>query len=240
MPVGPFASAPRSSPAARERAPRPGSLQPTLPDRIAERLRPGRARAGTARRVGAGLLTALAIVLALRGNSDTEQVPVVIAARDLTPGRILTADDLTIADRDSSSLAAGSLTDPANAVGHTLAGPVPSGEILVDARLVGPRLASAATGDEEARVVPIRLADAGVGELLREGDLVDVVTVAGGPDVAVPDAHVLARGAIVVLAQRADSARDRHDRVILVALEPDQATAVAAASLVSALTVTLH
>ena len=240
MPVGPFSFPPRSAPSGRPRAPGLGSLQPTLPDRIAERLRPGRARAGNARRAGAALLTVLAIVLALRGNPDSERVSVVVAARDLNPGRILTADDLTVTDRDASSLVAGSLTDPANAVGHTLAGPVPNGEILVDARLVGPRLASAATGDHDARVVPIRLADAGVGELLREGDLVDVVTVAGGTDVAVPDAHVLARGAIVVLAQRADSARDRHEQVILVALEPGQATAVAAASLVSALTVTLH
>lgn len=181
-----------------------------------------------------------ATVLALRGDPDTERVPVVVAARDLSPGRALTADDLTLSERDASGLAAGSLTDLANAVGHTLAGPVPAGETLVDARLVGPRLASAATGVQDARVVPIRLADAGVGELLREGDLVDVVTVAGATDAAVPDAHVLARGAIVVLAQRADSARDRNERVILVALEPDQATAVAAASLVSALTVTLH
>lgn len=240
MPVGPLSFPPRFTPPGRGRPPRPSSLQPTFPDRIAERLRPGWARAGTARKAGAGLLAVLATVLALRGDPDTERLPVVVAARDLSPGRALTADDLTLSERDASGLAAGSLTDLANAVGHTLAGPVPAGETLVDARLVGPRLASAATGVQDARVVPIRLADAGVGELLREGDLVDVVTVAGGTDAAVPDAHVLARGAIVVLAQRADSARDRTERVILVALEPDQATAVAAASLVSALTVTLH
>ncbi|WP_407441888.1 SAF domain-containing protein [Rhodococcus sp. (in: high G+C Gram-positive bacteria)] len=240
MPVGPLSFPPRFTPPGRGRPPRPSSLQPTFPDRIAERLRPGWARAGTARKAGAGLLAVLATVLALRGDPDTERLPVVVAARDLSPGRALTADDLTLSERDASGLAAGSLTDLANAVGHTLAGPVPAGETLVDARLMGPRLASAATGVQDARVVPIRLADAGVGELLREGDLVDVVTVAGGTDAAVPDAHVLARGAIVVLAQRADSARDRTERVILVALEPDQATAVAAASLVSALTVTLH
>ncbi|MFD3810479.1 SAF domain-containing protein [Rhodococcus sp. NPDC058639] len=240
MPVGPLSFPPRFTPPGRGRPPRPSSLQPTFPDRIAERLRPGWARAGAARKAGAGLLAVLATVLALRGDPDTERLPVVVAARDLSPGRALTADDLTLSERDASGLAAGSLTDLANAVGHTLAGPVPAGETLVDARLVGPRLASAATGVQDARVVPIRLADAGVGELLREGDLVDVVTVAGGTDAAVPDAHVLARGAIVVLAQRADSARDRTERVILVALEPDQATAVAAASLVSALTVTLH
>ncbi|NME80107.1 SAF domain-containing protein [Rhodococcus sp. 105337] len=240
MPVGPLSFPPRFTPPGRGRPSGPSSLQPTLPDRIAERFRPGWARAGTARKVGAGVLAVLATVLALRGDPDTERVPVVVAARDLSPGRALTADDLTLSERDASGLAAGSLTDLANAVGHTLAGPVPAGETLVDARLVGPRLASAATGVQDARVVPIRLADAGVGELLREGDLVDVVTVAGATDAAVPDAHVLARGAIVVLAQRADSAGDRNERVILVALEPDQATAVAAASLVSALTVTLH
>ncbi|WP_231610607.1 RcpC/CpaB family pilus assembly protein, partial [Rhodococcus sp. CX] len=98
----------------------------------------------------------------------------------------------------------------------------------------------AATGNPDARVVPIRLADAGVGDLLREGDLVDVLTVAPGSGDLSPNAQVLATGATVVLAHSAEGARDQRERVVLLALAPDQATAVAAASLVSALTVTLH
>ncbi|MFD6857018.1 SAF domain-containing protein [Rhodococcus sp. NPDC060090] len=224
----------------RHRSPRPASsLELSLPDRIRTLLRPGWARSVAVRRIVAALLVALAALLALRDDPASERTAVVVAARDLTPGVSLTAEDVEFADRDTSALAAGTLTDLAHVVGHTLAGPVPAGEALVDTRILGPRLAAAAVGTDNARVVPIRLADAGVGRLLREGDRVDVLTVTGESDAAMPDAHVLARGAVVVLAQH-EEASDQRERVILVALEPEQATAVAAASLVSALTVTLH
>lgn len=230
----------RDRPQLRDRAPRPASsLEPSLPDRIGALLRPGWARTVAVRRAIAALLVVLAAVLAFRDDPAAERAAVVVAARDLAPGIALTADDVEFADRDASALAAGTLTDVADAVGHTLAGPVPAGEALVDTRLLGPRLAAAAVGADDARVVPIRLADAGVGRLLREGDRVDVLTVTGESDSAMPDAHVLAHGAVVVLAQH-EEASDQRERVILVALEPEQAVSVAAASLTSALTVTLH
>lgn len=244
MPVGPFpflrrerARPHRSSP---HRSSADTSLQPTLPDRFAELLRPGWSRLVRARRIAAGLLAALAVILAVRGDPDGDRVGVVVAARDLAPGHTLTADDVAHVDRDRSALVAGTLREADDAVGHILAGPVPAGEPLVDTRLLGPRLAAAATGFPDARVVPVRLADAGVSELLREGDRVDVLTVTDSADGSLPGAHVLARGAVVVLAESGGSARDRNERVVLVALEPEPATAVAAASLVSALTVTLH
>ncbi|UYP19832.1 SAF domain-containing protein [Rhodococcus sp. Z13] len=243
MPAGPFSFTRRESSSAHRTARQPvrsGALQPTLPDRLAELLRPGRTRILRARRIAAGVLTALAVLLALRSDPDGDRAPALVATRDLPPGHVLTADDVTVVDRDASTLASGTLTEADEALGHILAGPVPAGEALVDLRILGPRLAAAATGTPEARVVPIRLADAGVGELLREGDRVDVLTVADGAEDALPGAHVLARGAIVVLAEAAGPARDRSERVVLVALEAEQATAVAAASLVSALTVTLH
>ncbi len=119
---------------------------------------------------------------------------VVVAARDLAPGHTLTADDVAHVERDRSGLVAGTLHDLDDAVGHTLAGPVPAGEPLVDTRLLGPRLAAAATGFADARVVPIRLADAGVSELLREGDRVDVLTVTETDDGPLP-AHTSSPGA---------------------------------------------
>ncbi|MEE2059759.1 SAF domain-containing protein [Rhodococcus artemisiae] len=226
----------------RDLAQRPASsLEPNLPDRIRTLLSPGWARSVAVRRVVAALLVVLAAIFALRNDPTTEHTAVVIAARDLTPGVALTADDVEFADRDTSTLVTGTLTDVADAIGHTLAGPVPAGEALVDTRLLGPRLAAAAVGvgADDARVVPIRLADAGVGRLLREGDRVDVLTVTAESDAAMGDAHVLARGAVVVLAQHEESS-DQRERVILVALEQEQAMSVAAASLTSALTVTLH
>lgn len=222
---------------------RPASLQPGPLDRFGELLRPGWFRTPTARRVAAGLLVVVAVLLMFRGDPGAARTSVVVAARDLSPGQTLTRDDVTVAERESSAVVAGTLTDVAAAVGHTVAGPVPTGEALVDTRVLGPRLASAAVGLDDARLVPIRLADAGVGELLREGDVVDVLTVAAEPvgDAAgPPGAHVLATGAVVVLARRDASSGTGRDHVVLVALGADQATAVAAASLVSALTVTVH
>ncbi|MEU5843544.1 SAF domain-containing protein [Rhodococcus sp. NPDC047139] len=239
MPVGPFPFIQAESTRPR-RSPADASLQPTFPDRFAEILRPGWSRIVRIRRIAAALLAIIAVALALRGDPHTDQVGVVVAARDLTPGHILTADDLARVDRDASGVVAGTLHEVDEAVGRILAGPVPTGEPLVDTRLLGPRLAVAATGFADARVVPIRLADAGVGELLREGDRVDVLTVSDTTDGPLPGAHVLARGAVVVLAESGGSTRERNERVVLVALEPEPATAVAAASLVSALTVTLH
>ncbi|UPW03599.1 SAF domain-containing protein [Rhodococcus pyridinivorans] len=239
MPVGPFSFLQRAHPH-HSRSSAGASLQPTLPDRFVELLRPGWSRIVRARRIAAGLLAVLAVILALRGDPDTDRVGVVVAAHDLAPGHTLTADDVAHVERDRSTVVAGTLHDVDDAVGHTLAGPVPAGEPLVDTRLLGPRLAAVATGSTEARVVPIRLADAGVSELLREGDRVDVLTVTETEEGPLPGAHVLARGAVVVLAESGGSTRDRNERVVLVALEPEPATAVAAASLVSALTVTLH
>jgi len=193
---------------------RPASLQPGPLDRFGELLRPGWFRTPTARRVAAGLLVVVAVLLMFRGDPGAARTSVVVAARDLSPGHTLTRDDVTVAERESSAVAAGTLTDVAAAVGL-----------------------------DDARLVPIRLADAGVGELLREGDVVDVLTVAAEPvgDAAgPPGAHVLATGAVVVLARRDASSGTGRDHVVLVALGADQATAVAAASLVSALTVTVH
>ena len=59
-------------------------------------------------------------------------------------------------------------------VGATLAGPARRGEVLTDVRLLGPRLAESAAGPD-ARIVPIPLADAALMDLVRPGDVVDIV-----------------------------------------------------------------
>nr|WP_230596305.1 MULTISPECIES: RcpC/CpaB family pilus assembly protein [Rhodococcus] len=87
----------------------------------------------------------------------------------------------------------------------------------------------------------MHLADAAVTDLLREGDRVDVLTVESQEDPnAVPAARVLASGAMVVLVSADAGGNRQRDRVVLLALPTNDATTVAAASLVSALTVTLH
>ncbi|MDI9894972.1 SAF domain-containing protein [Rhodococcus sp. IEGM 1381] len=217
---------------------RKNRLDSTLLDRIT--LRPAWVGSPKFRRVAAGALVALAAVLFVDEAAGDDRVEVITAGRDLTPGTVLTPADVVISDWDSATVPEGALLDTGAVDGQTLTGPVRAGELLTDVRLLGSRTATTALGTE-ARVVPVHLADAGVSDLLREGDQVDVLTVEVQEDPnAVPAARVLASGAVVVLVSADAGGSRQRDRVVLLALPTDDATTVAAASLVSALTVTLH
>lgn len=218
------------------------SIDSTLLDRIT--LRPYWTRTVIFRRVTAALLAAAAVILLVQDTAGNDRLVVVTAARDLTPGTVLADVDLAVTEWDASTVPEGTLLAVGDAQGHTVTGPVRAGELLTDVRLLGSRTVTAALG-VDARVVPVHLADAAVTELLREGDRVDVLTVDeplrgdGGVDAA-PMPRMLASGATVVLVSPDSGRQGRADRVVLLALPTNDATAVAAASLVSALTVTLH
>ncbi|MFE3543456.1 SAF domain-containing protein [Nocardia sp. NPDC059177] len=203
--------------------------------------RPAWADALLARRILATLLALTALALFVRGDPGSARRAVVVAAHDLSPGRLLTADDLRLDQRESRSLPAGSVTETATLLGATLSGAMRAGETFTDLRVVGPRLAAAAAGSADARIVPIRLADPAVAEVLRAGDRVDVVGVAdaGAPGAARP-ARTLATDAAVVLVTATGERRSGAERVVLVALSTEYATAVAGASLRTALTVVFH
>ncbi|WP_072689610.1 SAF domain-containing protein [Rhodococcus marinonascens] len=219
------------------------SLSPSWADRLSEFTHPGWARTVVARRVLAGTLVCLAIALLVRGNPDSDRSSVVVAARNLEPGRALTDADVELAEWEAGSLPDGAVTAVADVAGRTLAGPARAGEALTDVRVLGPRLAAVAAGIEDARIVPLRLADPAVTELLREGDRVDVLTVdphtPANPD-RQPDATVLASRAVVVLVTPSENGRDQRERVVMLALPAPEATIVAAASLTNAITVTFH
>ncbi|MEU8896314.1 SAF domain-containing protein [Nocardia sp. NPDC048505] len=187
------------------------------------------------RRLLAAALAVLAVVLYLRGDPDSRAAEVVVARHDLAPGRLLTADDLGTAPHAAGTLPAGAVQDSAELLGTTLTGAMRAGEVFTDLRVLGPRLAAVAAGATDARIVPVRLADTAVAELLRPGDRVDVVGgAAEGP------AQVLAKDAAVVLVSRPADRRGQSEPVLLVALAAQHAIAVAAASLHSTLTVVLR
>lgn len=213
-------------------------LAPAPFDRLAGLLRPNWAHTVLARRVLAAVLALLAVAVAFRGDPDARRVDIVVAARDLPSGQLLESDDVRTIGLDAGSLPDGVLRTSDLAVGRTLAGAARAGEPITDVRVLGARLAELSGGTPDARIVPLRLADRGVPELLREGDRVDVVTASepeGDADDE-PAARTLARDAAVVLVSEAGGGRDA-ERVVMVALPADQATAVAAASLSNALTV---
>jgi Flp pilus assembly protein CpaB len=218
------------------------SLNPTLLSRVSTLLRPDWTRTLAARRVAAGGLVVLAAVTAVRSNPDDDRTEVVVATRDLTPGAALTPDDVRLEKRSTTMLPDGAQADLAAVIGSTLAGPTRRGEVLTDVRLLGTRLAESTAGPG-ARIVPLHLADGALIDLVRIGDVVDVLAAPA------TEAHpgtpatskVVATDAIVVLvsAKQKVQAAD-GDRVVLVALPARVANTVAGSVLGQEVTLTLH
>lgn len=218
------------------------SLNPTALNRLLRLLRPDWSRTVAARRVAATLLVVLAAVAAFRSDPDGDHADAVVATRDLPPGASLTADDVHVENRLATMIPDGARSRVDDVIGATLAGPTRRGEVLTDVRLLGPRLAKAAAG-ADARIVPLHLADSAVLELVRVGDVVDVL--ASGPPNSSPDTgsapHVVATDAMVVLVSPKPAQRGPgNERVVLVALPAATAHRVAGVALVETVTLTFH
>jgi Flp pilus assembly protein CpaB len=213
-------------------------LNPSLPTRILQWLRPDWSRTLLARRIAAAGLVVLAGVAALRPDPDGERTQVVVAARDLSPGAALTADDLRVEKRLAPTIPDGAQSDIDTVAGSTLAGPTRRGEVLTDVRLLGRRLAESAAGPD-ARIVPVHPADSALADLVRPGDVVDVVAASETSSQSAP--RIVATNAIVVLVSAKQKAQGAtNDRVVLVALPAASANAVAGAALTQTVSLTLH
>lgn len=186
-------------------------LRPLLRDRL--RARP--VQVNRLRKVLACLLALLAAAGALWPAADPPQV--VVTARDVAPGVPLTEADLRLVAMHSAR-PAGVLDSVEDAVGKALASAARAGEPLTDVRLVA--------ADPEAVSVAVRLADAGVADLLRPGSRVDVIG---------PEAEVLAENATVVAVREA-----KPDRLVVITLARRSATRIAAVSLEQPVAVTLR
>lgn len=188
------------------------------------------------RRTAAALLVGLAAVLALSpGTGSAAGVPVVVAARDLTPGTVLGAGEVVLREVPEQVVPDGAARATPAVLGRTLAAPVRRGEPLTDLRLAGPALAQAVAADPAAVSVALRLPDPDVAALLHPGAVVDVLTLGERQDEAV----VLASAARV-LAVLEPGTGATEGKLVLVGLDAAAATRVAAASLSRALTVTLR
>ncbi len=195
-----------------------------------------------ARRLAAAGLVVLAGVAALRPDPAGDLAEVVVAAHDLTPGSALTADDVRIENRLATNLPDGCQANLGTVVGSTLASPTRRGEVLTDVRLLGSRLAESTAGPG-ARIVPLHLADGALIDLVRVGDVVDVLAAPATDSRAdsQPVTKVLAADAVVVLVSAKGKGRDADsERVILVALPARVANTVAGSALGQAVTLTLH
>jgi len=192
-----------------------------------------------ARRATAAGLVVLAAVVALRPDPSHGRADVVVAARDLTPGVELVAADLRVESHAVTTIPDGATVNGSDLIGATLAGPARRGEVLTDVRVMSSRLADAAAGPD-ARIVPVHPTDAALLDLVRTGDVVDVLAVTESADGSGEDrSRVVAANAVVVLVST--PAKDRgRDGVVLVALPVREANEVAGASLTQAITLTFH
>ncbi|UXA05915.1 flagella basal body P-ring formation protein FlgA [Mycobacterium sp. SMC-2] len=217
------------------------SLNPSLYGRLSM-LRPDWTRTVLARRVVAGGLVVLAGFAALRSNPAGDYAEVLVADHDLRPGAALTPDDVRLEKRLAATIPDGSLTDVSAVAGSTLAGPTRRGEVLTDVRLLGSRLAESTAGPG-ARIVPLRLADGALIDLVRVGDVVDVLAAPAtpSPETPLPAPKVVATDAVVVLVSAKPKVQAGDgDRVVLVALPARVANAAAGSALGQAVTLTLH
>ncbi|WP_457207809.1 SAF domain-containing protein, partial [Nocardioides sp. P5_C9_2] len=123
-----------------------------------------------------------AVLVGLRvgAGPPPPSVEVAVATHDLAAGSVVGADDLTTVAFPVGTEPRRLAEDP---VGRVLASPVAAGEPVTDVRLVGAGLASM---HPDLTVMPVRLPDAGVVELLRPGDVLDLVAADPGSGRATP------------------------------------------------------
>ncbi|MEU6429737.1 SAF domain-containing protein [Microbispora sp. NPDC046973] len=147
------------------------------------------------RRPIAAVLAGLAVACVLLAVRSPDGVEVLAAARDLTGGR-LAASDLVVVRLPPDTVPAGAYTPGAPVTGRALAGPLRRGELLTDARLLGPGLfrqtltgqasggsagggpaaqAGASAAEPGLVATPVRIADPDAARLLSPGDVIDVL-----------------------------------------------------------------
>lgn len=173
----------------------------------------------------------LAVVEAL-APAPTATRPVAVASRDLAAGVVLSAADVETKAMPPDLVPVGAPTSASAVLGHVVAGPLRAGEPLTDRRLLGPSLLAGYPPGLVA--APIRISDAGVVGLLEVGDRIDVY--AARRDTTAADR--LVAGVRVVALPRPSSDSDEGALVVL-AVTPGHAAALAQATATSPLSLTL-
>ena len=169
-------------------------------------------------------LAALTALAALR-PPPPPTATVAVAAHDLTSGTRLSSDDVAEVALPPDAVPDGAYAPGEVPLGRLVAGPARRGEPLTDARLVGPGLASALPAGFVLTSVLVAMATT---ELVRPGDVVDVVTGRAGVS---PSADLVASGATVVAVPRVQESAQAG--ALVLAVDRDAALAVAQAGLVA-------
>ncbi|GGO83937.1 hypothetical protein GCM10011584_00310 [Nocardioides phosphati] len=185
------------------------------------------------RRLLSAVCAAVAVLATLRALAPPPEptAQTLVAVRHLAAGSVVAPGDVA-----SEALPAAAVPDDAAEapVGRTLAAAVGAGEVLTDARLVGPSLLEGRPG---AVALPVRIPDADVVALLRVGDRVDLY--AADPAAADPLGTRLLDAALV-LALPAPVSRDgRQGRLVVLQVTPEQGAEISGHAARCLLTVAL-
>jgi len=188
-------------------------------------LHPGHHRSTIIRRVLALVLVVVA-GLSMLIDAHRADPSVLIFARPVAAGAVLTEEDLTTTRLPSNVVPANAIQESELATGQILAAGASAGEVVTTTRLVGPDLIAQLVAEEppgeDFTMVPLPLAEPDIVPMLHHGARVDVV--GHGP-------AVIAEGGRIVTVG--------EEGTVLVLLRKTHAAAVAAASLVDPLTVVL-
>ena len=218
------------------------ALTPTLADRVRHAVRPGWTRSLLVRRACAVVLLTIALVAALTAGRSEELRSAVVAAHDISPGHHLTIADLTTRNFRPGDVPSGTVTDAADLIDKTVTGPVRAGEMMTDSRVLTSRLPAQIMQRPDARLVPVKVADTAVIDLLREGDVVDVLSIDNADTPQESSAtRLLAKGAVVALVSEESGSRTASSgRLAVLALPERDAHVVAAATLTAPITLVFH
>ena len=188
-------------------------------------LHPGHHRSTAIRRILA-LVLVVAAGLSMLIDGHRADPLVVIFARPVAAGAVLTDADLTTTRFPSNVVPANAIQEQELAAGQILAAGAAEGEVVTTTRLGGPDLIAQLVAEEppgeEFTMVPVPLAEPDIVPMLHHGVRVDVI--GHGP-------AVIAEGGRIVTVG--------DEGTVLVLLRKSHAANVAAASLADPLTVVL-
>jgi len=173
---------------------------------------------------------------------DTSRV--IVAAEDLSAGTVLAATDLRIVDVDPAIIPETGFDDIDEAVGKTLATPVPAGLFLTASALMGPGLYSSVPAGTVA--TPVRFSDPELIQLLHPGDRINVL-VTHHNQTESDTAEVVTRRALVLATPEPEenasgllgSSPANSGSIVLLAVPESESAALAAASQMGALSIAL-
>lgn len=195
----------------------------------------GLARAASWHRRKLAVVAAVAAVLTGISAAAPEGPPtiaVVKAKSHLPGGTVITAGDLVLHRVVASDVPEGVLTDPNALVGKRLAAPVAGNQMMT---LLTTTVARTSVSPGHV-LAPLRLTDSTLADLLRPGDVVDVI--AADPDAE--HAAVVAAGArVVTVPQTPNDRAGPGPEGALVLLDVDSHTATVIARAATSATLTI-